>query len=83
VSSPTRLAPGLYDHLVTHELSRDLATVEPPQRAAVEPLAVDELGAALARHVGAELQRLVMSDNYFCRSTTTTSAGCGDVRTAG
>jgi hypothetical protein len=54
---------------------------------ATEPLAHPEASPMTPRpgaHASCpSARRSLMSDNYFCRSTTTTSAGVADVRTAG
>ncbi len=50
------LAEGVYAHLVTEQLAHDLAAT-PALEAEVEPLDDDAAPAALARHVGRELER--------------------------
>ncbi|MEO6598337.1 MAG: DUF3427 domain-containing protein [Polyangiaceae bacterium] len=56
-----RLAEGLYERVVTRELAEDLQSLEPGQTASTGPLDAADSHVALARHLAAEVQRVLDS----------------------
>jgi superfamily II DNA or RNA helicase/HKD family nuclease len=56
-----RLAEGVYEHLVTEGIERDLAGLEPEIRRAIETLSEADGHLALARHLGQEVARVLGS----------------------
>src|SRR4051812_39215617 len=58
---PRRLAEGVYEHLVTEGIARDLADVPPEIRQAIELLGGADGHLALARHLGQEVARVLGS----------------------
>jgi HKD family nuclease len=56
-----RLAKGVYEHLVTEALERDLAVLEPEIRRAIELLSEADGHLALVRHLGQEVARVLGS----------------------
>ncbi len=54
---PRSLPDGVYEHLVTLELERALATLEPHRQQVLEELGDVEAHLALARHLGREVER--------------------------
>jgi hypothetical protein len=56
-----RLSEGLFERVVTSALAEDLRGLEPGQSATTEPLAPADSHVALARHLAAEVQRVVDS----------------------
>src|SRR3954467_7912812 len=56
-----RLAEGLYERVVTSALAQDLRGLEPGQSATTEPLDPADSHVALARHLAAEVQRVLDS----------------------
>lgn len=53
------LSEGLYERVVTSALAEDLRSLEPGQSASTEPLDPADSHVALARHLSAELQRVL------------------------
>jgi superfamily II DNA or RNA helicase/HKD family nuclease len=58
---PRRLPEGVYEHLVTDGIERDLAALGPEIRRAVEDLSEADGHLALARHLGQEVARVLES----------------------
>src|SRR5262249_47748424 len=58
---PRRLAEGVYEHLVTEGIERDLALLGPEIRRAIELLGEADGHLALARHLGQEVARVLGS----------------------
>jgi superfamily II DNA or RNA helicase/HKD family nuclease len=56
-----RFAEGVYEHLVTEGIERDLAGLEPEIRRAIELLSDADGHLALARHLGQEVARVLGS----------------------
>jgi hypothetical protein len=56
-----RFAEGVYEHLVTEGIERDLAGLEPEIRRAIELLSAADGHLALARHLGQEVARVLGS----------------------
>jgi len=56
-----RLSEGLYERVVTSALAEDLRGLEPGQSATTEPLDPADSHVALARHLAAEVQRVLDS----------------------
>jgi hypothetical protein len=56
---PRRLAEGVYEHLVTEGIARDLAELSPEIRQAIEDLGEADGHLALARHLGQEVSRVL------------------------
>src|SRR6478752_1166490 len=56
-----RLSEGLYERVVTSALAEDLRDLEPGQSATTEPLDPADSHVALARHLAAEVQRVLDS----------------------
>jgi hypothetical protein len=56
-----RLAEGVYEHLVTEVIERDLAGLSPEIRRAIELLGEADGHLALARHLGHEVARVLGS----------------------
>jgi hypothetical protein len=54
-----RLSEGLYERVVTSALAEDLRGLEPGQSATTEPLDPADAHVALARHLAAEVQRVL------------------------
>ena len=55
------LAEGLYERVVTSARAEDLRALEPGQSATTEPLDPADSHVALARHLAAEVQRVLNS----------------------
>ena len=58
---PRRLVEGVYEHLVTEEIDRDLAALGPEIQRAIEDLGEADGHLALARHLGQEVARVLGS----------------------
>src|SRR3954471_2154863 len=56
-----RLSEGLYERVVTSTLAEDLRSLQPGQSATTEPLDPADSHVALARHLAAEVQRVLDS----------------------
>src|SRR6187431_2669822 len=54
-----RLSEGLYERVVTSALAQDLRGLDPGQSATTEPLDPADSHVALARHLAAEVQRVL------------------------
>src|SRR5437868_12901146 len=55
------LTEGVYEHLVTEGIERDLAGLDPEIRRAIEELSDADGHLALARHLGQEVARVLGS----------------------
>lgn len=53
------LLDGIYEHLVTEELTDDLAGLDPARRSVLQPLAGADAPKILARHLGREVERVL------------------------
>src|SRR4051812_35281442 len=58
---PRRLTEGVYEHLVTEGIERDLGALGPEIRRAIEDLGEADGHLALARHLGQEVARVLGS----------------------
>src|SRR5947207_12607259 len=56
-----RLAEGVYEHLVTEAIERDLAGLAPEIQRAIEHLSEADGHLALARHLGQQVARVLGS----------------------